>query len=71
MSFRKTSVEINQDLLVAVQQILATRTIKETIEKAFREVVRAKARLEEVKALSSMEGMDLADPDVMAQAWRS
>ncbi len=71
MSFRKTSVEINEDLLAAVQRILATRTVKETIEKAFREVVRAKARREEVEALSSMEGMDLADHDVMARAWRS
>ncbi|HBL30748.1 MAG TPA: hypothetical protein DD490_28265 [Acidobacteria bacterium] len=70
MSTRKTSVEINEGLLTAVQHILATRTIKETIEEAFREVLRAAARREEVAALAQMQGLDLADPGVMAGAWR-
>lgn len=70
MSTRKTSVEINEDLLAAVQRILATATIKDTIEEAFREVLRAEARREEVEALTTMDGLDLADPEVMAGAWR-
>ena len=70
MSTRKTSVEINEDLLSAVQRILATTTIKDTIEEAFREVLRAEARREEVEALVTMKGLDLADPEVMAGAWR-
>ena len=69
MRSRKTSVELNEDLLEAVQQILATRTVRETIEQAFREIVRAEARRDEVRALREMDGMDLADPDVMARAW--
>jgi Arc/MetJ family transcription regulator len=71
MSIRKTSVEINEELLTAVQQVLSTATLKETIEQAFREVLRAEARREEVEALSSMRGMDLPDRDVMSGAWRS
>jgi Arc/MetJ family transcription regulator len=71
MSIRKTSVEINEELLSAVQRVLSTATIKETIEEAFREILRAEARREEVEALSTMRGMDLADPDVMAKTWRS
>jgi len=71
MALRKTSVEINEDLLAAVQQVLSTATIKDTIEEAFHEVLRAEARREEVAALSTMRGMDLADPAVMAGAWRS
>lgn len=71
MSTRKTSVEINEDLLSAVQRVLATTTIKDTIEEAFREVLRAEARKEEVEALATMDGLDLADPEVMAGAWRS
>ena len=67
---RKTSVAIDEELLAAVQRILATRTVRETVEEAFREVVRAAARREEVRALATMEGMDLADPEVMAGAWR-
>ncbi len=70
MSTRKTSVEINEELLNHVRQILATRTVKETIEEAFREIVRAKARREEVRALTAMNGMDLADPEIMERAWR-
>ena len=71
MSVRKTSVEINEELLTAVQRLLSTTTIRETIEEAFREVLRAEARREEIEALSTMRGMDLADPDVMSRAWRS
>jgi Arc/MetJ family transcription regulator len=71
MSVRKTSVEINEELVAAVQRVLSTTTLKETIEEAFREVLRAEARREEVEALSTMSGMDLADQDVMSRAWRS
>jgi Arc/MetJ family transcription regulator len=70
MSVRKTSVVIDEQLLAAVQQSLNTTTVKETIDRAFREVVAARARREEVEALSSMRGMDLADAQVMAGAWR-
>lgn len=71
MSLRKTSVEINETLLAAVQKVLSTATIKDTIEEAFREVLRSEARREEVEALSTMRGMDLDDPEVMSGAWRS
>ncbi|HKI01595.1 MAG TPA: DUF2191 domain-containing protein [Thermoanaerobaculia bacterium] len=71
MSIRKTSVEINEELLVAAQQVLATTTIKDTIEAALREVLQANARREEVEALSTMRGMDLADEKIMARAWRT
>ncbi len=69
MSLRKTSVEINEELLAAVQRVLSTATLKETIEAAFREILRVAARREEVEALAA--GIDLGDPDVMAGAWRS
>lgn len=70
MSIRKTSVEINEELLAAVQRVLSTGTIKETIEGALREVLRAEARREEIEALSTMRGMDLADPGALSGAWR-
>ena len=71
MSVRKTSVEINEDLLHEVQRVLSTSTIKDTIEEAFREVLRVEARREEIDALSAMRGMDLANRRVMSRAWRS
>ncbi len=70
MSLRKTSVEINEELLAAVQRVLSTATLRETIDTAFREILRAAARREEVEVLSTMDGMDLSNSDVMAGAWR-
>jgi Arc/MetJ family transcription regulator len=67
---RKTSVEINEELLVAVQRVLSTSTIKDTIEEAFREVLRAEARREEVEALAAMSGLELSDSALMTTAWR-
>ena len=69
MSYRKTTVEIDEDLLAAVQRIMGTGTLKATIEEAFREILRLEARRAEVKALSTMKGMDLNQPDVMTQSW--
>ena len=71
MSSRKTSVVIDEELLAAVQAALETKTVKDTIEHAFLEVLRSKARKEEVEALSSRRGMDLDDEEVMAEAWRN
>jgi Arc/MetJ family transcription regulator len=70
MSARKTSVIIDEDLLSAVQEVLETRTVKDTIEQAFLEVLRARARAEEVEALAARKGMDLGDEEVMSRAWR-
>lgn len=70
MPTRKTSVTIDEELLAAVQAALETKTIKDTIEQAFLEVLRAKAREEEVEALTTQRGMDLGDEEVMSKAWR-
>ncbi len=67
---RKTSVDIDDRLVEQVRDLLGTSSIKETIDRALREVVRSAARREEVRALTVMEGLDLADQRVMAGAWR-
>lgn len=71
MGTRKTSVEIDEDLLEAAKRILETTTVKDTVEEALREVARVEARRREVETLTRMKDLDLADPDVMAGAWRS
>ncbi len=68
---RKTSVDIDDHLIEQVQSVLGTSSIKETIDSALREVLRADARRREIRALVEMDGMDLSDKDVMAKAWRS
>ena len=71
MGTRKTSVEIDEDLLKAAKRILETTTVRATVEEAFREVARVEARRQEVETLTRMSDLDLGDPDVMAGAWRS
>jgi Arc/MetJ family transcription regulator len=71
MSNQKIVAEIDEELLVAAQRVLSTATIRDTIEEALREILRAEARREEVVALSTMSGMDLSDQVVMSRAWRS
>lgn len=71
MGIRKLSVEVDEDLLIAVQRVLSTVTLKDTIEKAFLEVLRAEARREEVEALSTRRGVDLSSEEVMSEAWHS
>ena len=71
MGTRKTSVEIDEELLEAARKILETTTVKDTVEEAFRELARVEARRQEVEALTRMEELDLADPEIMAGAWRS
>ena len=71
MGTRKTSVEIDEDLLEAAKRTLETTTVRDTVEKAFREVARVEARRQEVETLTRMSDLDLGAPDVMAGAWRS
>ena len=68
---RKTSVDIDDHLIEQVRSVLGTSSIKETIDSALREVLRVDARRQEIRALAEMDGMDLANRDVMAKAWRS
>ncbi len=68
---RKTSVEINDRLMREARRVLGASSIKETIDSALREVVRAEARRQEVRALSRMDGLDLANEGVMSKAWRA
>lgn len=68
---RKTSVDIDGDLIEQARSVLGTSSIKATIDAALREVLRAEARRQEIRVLSRMDGLDLAKQEVMAKAWRS
>lgn len=68
---KKTSVVIDDSLLEQVRDLLGTRSIRDTIDTALREVVQNEARRQEIAALSEMDGLDLANEEIMARAWRS
>lgn len=67
---RKTSVSVDERLLARAGEILGTRTVKATIEHALLDVLRHRARAEEIAALGSMSDLDLDRPSVMKRAWR-
>lgn len=66
----RTVIDIDDDLLVRAAELLQTRTKRDTVNAALREVVARRARMAELDRLAGGELPDLADPAVMAQAWR-
>lgn len=62
----KTSVDVDQDIAREAAAILGTKTLRDTIDAALREVVHAKRRLELI-ALFSQDGR--FDFDAADQAW--
>ncbi len=62
----KTSVEVDQDIARQAAAILGTKTLRETIDAALREVVHAKRRLELIALLSEEGRFDFR---VAEDAW--
>jgi Arc/MetJ family transcription regulator len=67
----KRLVDIDDELLAQAREVLGTATMKDTVNRSLREVVNAELRRDHVRRLTTMEGLDLDDPEVMAGAWRS
>lgn len=70
---RRTSLQVDDARLSQVQEILGTSGLKDTVERAFDEVVRAHLRRRLAERLSTGEGLDISDPDVYAAVsrWRT
>jgi Arc/MetJ family transcription regulator len=62
----KTSVEIDQDIAREAAAVLGTKTLRDTIDAALREVVHAKRRLELVALLGEDGRFDF---EAAEQAW--
>jgi len=67
---RLTTVEIDERKLELVRATLGTRTLRDTVDRAFDEVLVRAARLHEIERLRTMRGLDLDKPSVMDKAWR-
>jgi Arc/MetJ family transcription regulator len=67
---RKTTVEVDDELVARAGAILGTRGLKATIHRALEEVVARQARLRLVDRLRAMDGLDLDDAEAMRRAWR-
>ena len=66
----KRLVDVDDDLLERARELLGAATMKETVNAALGEVVAAELRRRHLRRLVSGEGLDLADDEVMAGAWR-
>ena len=67
---RKTTLSIDDEKIAQARAILGTAGITDTIDAALRETIRRAAAERIIDRMAAMEGLDLADPDVMADAWR-
>jgi Arc/MetJ family transcription regulator len=67
---RRTTIVIDDALLEQARTILGTRGIKDTIDRALEEVIAFDARRAFIERMKTLEGLDLADEEVMRQAWR-
>ena len=66
----KRLVDIDDQLLSEATEILGASTMKETVNRALSEIVRAHLRRRHAGRLMAMDGLDLDQADVMAEAWR-
>lgn len=70
---RKTTIEIDIDLLARAQEVLGTKGVKETVDKALEEVWRAEMRRRLIERLRTGEGLDLG-PEMLKEVrsqWRT
>ncbi|MGH2411717.1 MAG: type II toxin-antitoxin system VapB family antitoxin [Chloroflexota bacterium] len=70
IAMRKTTLVIDDRVVERAQKILGTRGLKDTVDRALEQVIAADARRALVRRLETQQGLDLADEDVMRQAWR-
>jgi Arc/MetJ family transcription regulator len=66
----KTTVELDEAKVSAVREVLGTRTLKDTIDRAFDTVLANVASERLIRRLQQMDGLELDDPTVMESAWR-
>jgi Arc/MetJ family transcription regulator len=66
----KRLIDVDDCLLAQARATLGTSTMKETVNQALTEVVRAELRRRHAERLAAGDGIDLGRDEVMAQAWR-
>lgn len=58
---RRTSIELDEEQLTHAQRVLGTTGVKDTIERAFDQVLRADLRRRLAERIRSGEGIDRGD----------
>lgn len=69
---RKTTITVNDELLTEAQAVLGTRGLKDTVDQALTEIVRAARRRELAARLATGEGFDFDEQTRRAaRQWRT
>jgi Arc/MetJ family transcription regulator len=64
---RRTTLDIDEDMLSRARDILGTRGVKDTVDEALREIVRQEAGKRLIAWFKENE--DLRNPEIMGRAW--
>jgi Arc/MetJ family transcription regulator len=64
---RRTTLDIDDDMLAKAREILGTRGVKDTVNEALLEVVRVEAGKRFIARLKDNE--DFGNPEIMERAW--
>ena len=67
---KKITLEFDETLYERVRELLGTRGLTATVERAFEEVLAYEARRCAIRQLQERDGLDLDRPEVMAHAWQ-
>jgi Arc/MetJ family transcription regulator len=70
VDMHRTTINLDQKKLSKVRRLLGTTGIKDTVERAFDEILAMDLRKRAVERLIKMDGLELADPTITASAWR-
>jgi Arc/MetJ family transcription regulator len=63
---RRTSIDVDDERLAQVQRVLGTTGLKDTVERAFDEVLRAELRRSLIERIRTGEGIDRS-PELLEQ----
>jgi Arc/MetJ family transcription regulator len=63
---RRTSIYIDDEKLAEVQRVLGTKGLKETVDRAFDEVIKAELRRQLAERIRTGEGFDRG-PEILEQ----
>ena len=66
----KRLVDIDDDLLAEARVLTGAATMKEAVNAALQQVIDSELRRRHLRRLESGEGTDLADEELMRDAWR-
>ncbi|MGH3825510.1 MAG: type II toxin-antitoxin system VapB family antitoxin [Pseudonocardiaceae bacterium] len=66
----KALIDLDEELFAQAAELLGTKTKKDTVNRALSEYVKYRLRMSFGERLVSGGLPDLADPEVMAEAWR-